>query len=108
VELIGYARVSPLEQDPSLQHDAVAAAGCQQIFTDHASGALDERVEFARALDHLRVGDTLAEGPWCWAYVAAGGFSPPISASLSLGVSRSQASLRSRSRPSVIRRLMAV
>ena len=68
--LIGYARVFPLEQDPSLQHDAVAAAGCQRIFSDHASGALDERVELARTLDHLRVGDTLAECPWCWAYVA--------------------------------------
>ena len=57
--LIGYARVSTLEQDASLQHDALAASGCERIFTDHASGALEERVELARALDHLRAGDTL-------------------------------------------------
>lgn len=57
--LIGYARVSTLEQDPSLQRDALMAAGCERIFTDHASGALAERVELARALDHLRGGDTL-------------------------------------------------
>jgi hypothetical protein len=42
--LLGYARVSTLEQDPALQHDALAAAGCVRVFTDRASGALDERV----------------------------------------------------------------
>jgi DNA invertase Pin-like site-specific DNA recombinase len=58
--LLGYARVSTLEQDPALQHDALAAAGCVRVFTDRASGALDERVELARVLDHARVGDTVA------------------------------------------------
>jgi DNA invertase Pin-like site-specific DNA recombinase len=58
--LLGYARVSTLEQDPTLQLDALAAAGCDRIFTDHASGALEDRVELARVLDHARDGDTLA------------------------------------------------
>jgi len=29
------------------------------VFSDNASGALEERPELARALDHLRRGDTL-------------------------------------------------
>jgi DNA invertase Pin-like site-specific DNA recombinase len=59
VALMGYARVSTLEQDPALQHDALQAAGCLRLFTDRASGALDDRVQLAHALDHLRAGDTL-------------------------------------------------
>lgn len=58
--LIGYARVSTIEQNPQLQLDALEAAGCQRIFVDHASGALDERPELTKALDYLRPGDTLA------------------------------------------------
>jgi DNA invertase Pin-like site-specific DNA recombinase len=58
-ESIGYARVSTDEQDTSLQLDALEAAGCARIFSDAASGALDDRPELARALDHLRAGDTL-------------------------------------------------
>lgn len=59
VALIGYARVSTVEQNPQLQHDALQNAGCERIFVDQASGALDQRPELARALDHLRRGDTL-------------------------------------------------
>jgi len=58
-ESIGYARVSTGEQDTSLQLDALEAAGCARLFSDTASGALDQRPELARALDHLRAGDTL-------------------------------------------------
>ena len=58
-ESIGYARVSTAEQDTSLQLDALEAAGCARIFSDTASGALDQRPELARALDHLRASDTL-------------------------------------------------
>ncbi len=42
-----------------MQHDSLNAAGCLRIFSDTASGALDERPELARLLDQLRDGDTL-------------------------------------------------
>jgi DNA invertase Pin-like site-specific DNA recombinase len=57
--LIGYARVSTTDQNPDLQKDALGQAGCLRVFVDRASGALDSRPELARALDHLRPGDTL-------------------------------------------------
>ncbi|MBJ7353767.1 MAG: recombinase family protein [Thermoleophilaceae bacterium] len=56
---IGYARVSTLDQDPALQLDALNEAGCSRIFEDRASGSLATRPELAKALDHLRAGDTL-------------------------------------------------
>jgi len=57
--LIGYARVSTADQEPALRLDALQAAGCARVFTDRASGAIAERPELARALDHLRADDTL-------------------------------------------------
>ena len=59
MSLIGYARVSVLEEEPWVQHDALEAAGCKRVFTDRASGAVEERPELARLFDHLREGDTL-------------------------------------------------
>jgi DNA invertase Pin-like site-specific DNA recombinase len=58
-DLIGYARVSTTDQDPSLQLDALKAAGCVKVFTDKASGALDRRPQLDRLLDQLRPGDTV-------------------------------------------------
>jgi DNA invertase Pin-like site-specific DNA recombinase len=57
--LIGYARVSTLEQEATLQLDALEAAKFERTYTDRASGALADRPELARALEHLREGDTL-------------------------------------------------
>ena len=50
---------STLDQDPALQRDALATAGCVRVFTGRASGALDERAELARVLDHAGDGDTV-------------------------------------------------
>jgi DNA invertase Pin-like site-specific DNA recombinase len=57
--LLGYARVSTDDQNADLQRDALNAAGCYRVFTDTASGALDERKQLAAVLDQLRPGDTL-------------------------------------------------
>ncbi len=57
--LIGYARVSILEEETWLQHDALEAAGCKRVFTDRSSGGVEERPELARLYDHLREGDTI-------------------------------------------------
>src|SRR5690349_18671463 len=57
--LIGYARVSTLDQDPALQLDALSAAGCTKIFEDQASGARADRPGLQCALDHVREGDVL-------------------------------------------------
>jgi DNA invertase Pin-like site-specific DNA recombinase len=57
--LIGYARVSTHDQTLNLQLDALKLAGCEQIYSDTASGAKTEREGLQDALDHLRTGDTL-------------------------------------------------
>jgi len=57
--LIGYARVSTLEQNLDLQKDALARAGCEQTFEDKESGTKTERPGLTRALEALRPGDTL-------------------------------------------------
>lgn len=60
MSLIGYARVSTLDQDPNLQLDALTTAGCERIFTDEGtSGAIRDRPQLNTALDYLRPGDTL-------------------------------------------------
>jgi DNA invertase Pin-like site-specific DNA recombinase len=57
--LIGYARVSTLDQTLALQQDALSAAGCQELYTDTISGSVTERPGLSDALSHLRAGDTL-------------------------------------------------
>lgn len=57
--LLGYARVSTLEQDEALQADALRAAGCGRVFVDKASGKLEHRPALDRLLEQLRPGDTL-------------------------------------------------
>ncbi len=57
--LIGYARVSTRDQHPEAQTDALATAGCEKTFTDHASGTLAKRPALDEALGYLRAGDTL-------------------------------------------------
>jgi len=57
--LIGYARVSTEDQNLVPQQAALRAAGCMEIFEEHASGSNRARPQLALALARVRRGDTL-------------------------------------------------
>jgi len=57
--LVGYARVSTLDQNPQLQIDALKQAGCERLYIEKASGAHRDRPELKAALAYMRPGDTL-------------------------------------------------
>jgi DNA invertase Pin-like site-specific DNA recombinase len=57
--LIGYARVSTVDQNLALQRDALTEAGCTKIFTEQMSGAVTDRPVLHDALEFARSGDTL-------------------------------------------------
>lgn len=57
--LIGYARVSTVDQDLSSQRMALERAGCDAIYTDTISGAKFDRPGLVEALHHARAGDCL-------------------------------------------------
>ena len=59
--LIGYARVSTVDQNLALQHDTLTDAGCAKIFTEQMSGAVTERSALHDALEFTRSGDTLMD-----------------------------------------------
>src|SRR5271170_3605137 len=57
--LLGYARVSTIDQNLALQRDALAEAGCGRIFTEQMSGAVADRPALRDVLEFSRSGDTL-------------------------------------------------
>jgi DNA invertase Pin-like site-specific DNA recombinase len=57
--LIGYARVSTEDQITDRQLDELRAAGCAEVFKEHASGGNRDRPVLAQALARVRAGDTL-------------------------------------------------
>jgi len=58
--LYGYARVSTVEQDCTLQEQALRAEGCTIIRAEKVSGSRRAgRTELALLLEFLRPGDTL-------------------------------------------------
>ena len=60
MSLYGYARVSTIEQDLTLQRAALKGAGCDVIRAEKASGTRrDGRAELQVLLDFLRPGDAL-------------------------------------------------
>jgi DNA invertase Pin-like site-specific DNA recombinase len=57
---IGYARVSTTDQDLSVQHAALKAAGCTVIRSEKRSGTSTEgRAELRTVLEFLQAGDVL-------------------------------------------------
>lgn len=57
--LIGYARVSTVDQHLRMQEDVLRSAGCGDIFRDVVSGVKTARPGLHSALSHLRKGDML-------------------------------------------------
>ena len=57
--LVGYARVSTLDQNPQHQIEALNEAGCKKIFTEKISGATKKRQQLQETLNYMRKGDTL-------------------------------------------------
>ena len=57
--LIGYARVSTVDQNLDLQRNALTEAGCEQIFIEQMSGAVADRPDLMAAIGYARSGDTL-------------------------------------------------
>lgn len=58
--IIGYARVSTQDQNAQLQLDALAKAGCEQVYQEKATGKFRDRPELVACLRSMRKGDTLA------------------------------------------------
>jgi DNA invertase Pin-like site-specific DNA recombinase len=59
MKTVGYARVSTRDQTLETQRHALAAAGCDPIFTDKATGASTARKGLDAALRSLEPGDVL-------------------------------------------------
>ena len=57
--LIGYARVSTLEQNLNLQLDALKSIGCEKLYEDKITSSKLNRPGLNKALEDLRKGDTL-------------------------------------------------
>src|SRR5271155_3934071 len=58
--IIGYARVSTLDQNLELQEAALRAAGCTTIRAEKRSGgSMADRIELKTILDFVRPGDTV-------------------------------------------------
>ena len=58
-KLIGYARVSTVDQNLDLQMDELKSAGCREIYTDKVSGSRSSRPGLDKCLERLETGDTL-------------------------------------------------
>lgn len=58
-QLVGYIRVSTLEQNTDRQQELLAQFKLDETFIDHASGKDAARPQLQAALKHLRKGDTL-------------------------------------------------
>lgn len=57
--IVGYTRVSTLDQNLGSQEDALRAAGAETIFSDKSTGKNTARPGLRRCLEHLRADDVL-------------------------------------------------
>lgn len=60
MDLVGYARVSTIDQNLDIQLDALRKAGCKKIFSEKKSGtSKKDRTAFDECMNYIREGDTL-------------------------------------------------
>lgn len=60
MSLVGYARVSTLDQDHSMQVDRLKAAGCERVYSENKSGtSRKQRTALNELLNFVRAGDTV-------------------------------------------------
>jgi DNA invertase Pin-like site-specific DNA recombinase len=57
--LLGYARVSTVDQNLALQRHALTEAGCAKVFIEQMSGAVTDRPALHDVLEFARSGDTV-------------------------------------------------
>jgi DNA invertase Pin-like site-specific DNA recombinase len=57
--LVGYARVSTVDQNLALRRDTLTEAGCGKIYTEQMSGAVADRPALHDALEFAHSGNTL-------------------------------------------------
>ena len=57
--LVGYQRVSTIDQNLDLQTDALRQYGCEKIYTDKISGSVKNRVALDACIKSLEMGDTM-------------------------------------------------
>jgi len=57
--IIGYARVSTIEQNLDRQLDALTENGAEKIFTEKVTGKKSDRPELLRMMDQVRNGDVV-------------------------------------------------
>jgi DNA invertase Pin-like site-specific DNA recombinase len=58
--LVGYARVSTIDQDLTVQYDALNESGCERVFSEKRSGrSAQDRPALSDVLEFVREGDTL-------------------------------------------------
>jgi DNA invertase Pin-like site-specific DNA recombinase len=58
-QIVGYIRVSTVDQNTSRQEEQLQGFQLDEVFTDYASGKDTDRPQLQAALKHLRKGDTL-------------------------------------------------
>lgn len=58
-QMVGYVRVSTIEQNTARQDEQLKDLKLDEIFTDHASGKDVDRPQLQAAMKHLRKNDTL-------------------------------------------------
>lgn len=58
-KILGYGRVSTVEQSTDIQRDALLAAGAEKLYLDKYTGTKSSRPELDRLRDQMRAGDTV-------------------------------------------------